>query len=87
MLVNGLSQKKSKEDEKKDVYMILICIRLILLETHCEVSYIGNKLGRVQNKGQICFTSHWPHSISGFIYFEFDIRFCKIKEQRRIKCH
>ena len=26
---------------------------------------------------QICFTSHWLHSISGFIYFEFDIKFCK----------
>ena len=23
------------------------------------------------------FKSHWRHSISGFIYFEFDIRFCK----------
>ena len=32
--------------------------------------------------GQICFKSNWPHSISGFIYFEFDIRFCKIKKEQ-----
>ena len=34
--------------------------------------------------GQISFTSHWPHSISGFIYFEFYIKFCKNKEEGRI---
>ena len=40
---------------------------------------------RDQNLCQISFTSHWPHSISGSIYFELDIRFCKSKkEQRRI---
>ncbi len=40
-----------------------------------------------QNIGQICFTSHWPHSISWFLYFVFDNIFCKSKKykKRRIK--
>ncbi|HET9774222.1 MAG TPA: hypothetical protein VFP25_04475, partial [Nitrososphaeraceae archaeon] len=28
-------------------------------------------------------TSHWPHSISGFIYFEFDNIFCKNNKEKR----
>jgi hypothetical protein len=32
---------------------------------------------------QISFTSHRPHSISGFTYFEFDIRFCKINKEKK----
>ena len=32
---------------------------------------------------QISFTSHWPHPISGFIYFEYDIIFCKSKKEKK----
>jgi hypothetical protein len=39
----------------------------------------------IQNKGQISFASHWPHCINGFIYFEFDIRFCKKEEEEEEK--
>jgi hypothetical protein len=32
----------------------------------------------------ICFTSHWPLLLNWFIYYEFDIRFCKAgKEKKR----
>lgn len=72
MLVNGSLVRKKVKENKKRRYMILICNKLIFNRIiHCEVSYIGNKLRRDQNLGQISFTSHWPHyensSFRGFI--------------------
>jgi len=37
---------------------------------------------REQNLGQISFISYWLHYISWFTYFEFNIRFCKERNEK-----
>ena len=40
---------------------------------------------QLENKNQYHNGNHWPHSISGFVYFEFDIIFCKEGKKKKRK--